>query len=82
MKLGISMTLPHDSPENWAEKHRAEGLEAVVFPCDYKTPVKIIDRYVSAAADAGLCIAEVGAWSNPMSPDKIKRQNSITLCQR
>ena len=36
MNLGIAMTLPHSSPEEWARKHKEMGLSAVVFPLDYK----------------------------------------------
>ena len=69
MKLGISFTFPHSSPEEWAEKHLAAGLSAVVFPCGYDAPVAKIDGYKKAADAAGLLIAEVGTWSNPLSPN-------------
>lgn len=80
MKLGIGTTLPHTSPEEWAEKHCALGLKAVVFPCSYTEKTELIDAYVSAAKAAGLCIAEVGAWSNPISPDSIKRAEATAHC--
>ncbi len=35
MQLGIAMTFAHRSPKEWAEKHRAAGPSAVVFPLDY-----------------------------------------------
>ena len=36
MYLGISSSLQHGSPEEWAAKHKALGLECVNFPvtCD------------------------------------------------
>jgi hypothetical protein len=63
MKLAISMNFPHTSPEEWATLHRNAGLEAVTFPCDHTAPVSLIDRYVAAAKDASLRIAEVGAFN-------------------
>lgn len=82
MKLGISAQLPHGSPEEWAQKHRDAGLEAVVFPVGYTAPVRTIDAYKAAADAAGLCIAEVGAWSNPLSPDPVKRAEAMEKCVR
>ena len=34
MYLGVSSSLSHTSPEDWAAKHRALGLKTVVFPLD------------------------------------------------
>ena len=82
MKLGISTTLPHDCPEEWARLHRELGLEAVVFPRDGTAPVSEIDAYKRAADDAGLCIAEVGAWCNPLAPDPAVREENIRKCIR
>lgn len=82
MKLGISYVLPHSSPEEWAEKNRELGLESVVFPCSYSDPTSRIDAYIRAAADANLCIAEVGAWSNPLSPDSNKAREAFNHCCR
>jgi sugar phosphate isomerase/epimerase len=40
-----------------------------------------VDAYARAARKAGLLIAEVGAWSNPMSPDPAQRQSAIDNCR-
>ena len=32
MKLGIAKALVHNTAKEWAEKHSALGLSAVVFP--------------------------------------------------
>ncbi len=81
MKLGISMSFPHISPEEWAEKHVAAGLGAVVFPCGHTEKTAVIDRYVKAARDYGLTIAEVGCWSNPNSPDTAAARAALQLCK-
>lgn len=82
MKLGISMQLPHETPTEWAQKHRALGLESVVFPCDYHAPIARIDAYAAAAREAGLVIAEVGAWCNPLDARTEVRENSRLHCIR
>ena len=82
MRLGIAASLPHTSPEEWAILHRNAGLGAVVFPLGWDSPVSMIDRYAEAARAAGLTIAEVGIWNNPMDPDPAKRAANRTRCLR
>lgn len=67
MRLGISHVLSHETPEQWAQDLRALGLSAAVFPVEYAAGDAQIAAYADAARGAGLCIAEVGAWSNPLS---------------
>ncbi len=81
MRLGISMSFPHRSPEEWAEKHRAAGLLSVVFPCSHTDDTATIDRYVQAAAAYDLTIAEVGCWSNPNAPDEKTAKAALQLCK-
>ena len=82
MKLGIAMTLPHETAEEWAEKHRQFGCESIVFPCSSSDSDKRIEEYKKAAADYGLTIAEVGSWCNPMDNDKVKAKENIEYCKR
>lgn len=82
MKLGIAIQLSHTSPEEWAQKHRAHGLSAVVFPLDYTADQKLIDAYAQAAREYGLVIAEVGAWCNPIAADPALRAKNINFCLR
>jgi len=82
MLLGIAMTLPHKSPEEWAQAHHAMGLSAVVFPLDYRADTATIDSYVTAAKRFGLRIAEVGAWCNVLSSDPTVRRDARTRCIR
>ena len=81
MRLGISFTLPHTSPEEWAEKHAQLGCRAVVFPLDSSADDAQIDAYAAAAKSHDLLIAEVGAWSNPMDPDPEKSRAAIEHCK-
>ena len=74
MILGISSPLKHGSPREWAAKHRALGLEAVVFPVDHMAGEEVAMAYKAAADDAGLSIAEVGVWRNTLAADPAERR--------
>ena len=54
MILGISSPLRHRSPREWAAKHKALGLEAVVFPVDHLAGEEAVMAYEAAADEAGL----------------------------
>ena len=77
MYLGISSSLEHKSPEDWAAKHSALGLKAVVFPVDYLAGDDVIQAYKDAADAARLTIAEVGIWRNTLAADLQERQHWI-----
>ncbi len=78
MRYGAQVFNFH-SPEEWIAAHRDKGYGAAYFPWSYKDDSSLIDEYAAAAQEAGLVIAEVGAWSNPISPDKSERDRSIEL---
>ena len=54
MYLGISSSLQHGSPEEWAAKHKALGLECVNFPVTCDDGADTIMAYKQAADEAGL----------------------------
>lgn len=66
------------SPEEWVAAHQAAGYRAAYWP---GVPEADERAYAQAAQAADLVIAEVGAWSNPLSPDPKKRREALTLCQ-
>lgn len=74
MYLGISSSLEHGSPEEWARKHKALGLQTVVFPVSCLDGEETISAYKQAADEAGLTIAEVGIWRNTLAADPEERQ--------
>ena len=77
MYLGVSSSLSHTTPENWAEKHKSLGLKSVVFPVDFTAGKEKITAYKDAAVRADLVIAEVGIWKNTLSADPVERKNMI-----
>ena len=74
MYLGISSSLEHSSPFEWAEKQRALGLRSVVFPVDYTAGEETVEAYRKSAEKAGLVIAEVGVWRNTLAGDPSERE--------
>ena len=77
MYLGISSSLEHGSPEEWAAKHKALGLKTVVFPVSCLDAEETILAYKKAADDACLTIAEVGVWRNTLAADPDERERWI-----
>ena len=80
MRLGTSSPLAHTSPKDWANTQTALGMRAVVFPVQSNEPKEKIDAYKEAADEAGLMIAEVGIWRNPLASDKNERKKNIDYC--
>ena len=77
MYLGISSSLAHTTPQDWATKHKALGLKTVNFPVDYTAGEENYMAYKAAADEAGLTIAEVGIWRNTLAADPAERQQWI-----
>ena len=80
MRLGMNYELKSASPVKWAEELKALGVRATSFPLDYHADFKTIDAYKQAAEDYDIMIAEVGAWSNPLSPDKKEAKRALEKC--
>lgn len=80
--LGISSSLEHGSPGEWAMKHKALGLETVVFPVSCEEDDDTIMAYKKAADEAGLTIAEVGVWRNTLAADLRERKKWIDYAVR
>lgn len=76
MLIGISSSLQHDSPAQWAEQMVELGCRSVVFPVDYTASEHTINSYVEAAKAFQLEIAEVGIWRNPLASDAKERQEA------
>lgn len=82
MILGLSCPLQHNSPQEWAMKHRALGCKAVVFPVDCNADSKLIAEYKDAAVNEDLTIAEVGIWKNVLAADKEERLDAVNYAVR
>ena len=80
MRIGIGHTLPHSSPEQWADELTEMGFRAASFPAHYTAPASLIDAYVQAAKARDILIAEVGVWANPFSTNADERARAREAC--
>ncbi len=77
MRLGGPVFESYATPEEWAASARRLGYRAVYCPLGVDADDATIMSYRQAAFEADLVIAEVGAWSNPLSPDEGVRNQAL-----
>ncbi len=84
MRLGGPIFSEKMDPEHWVNAVKAAGYRAAYCPAagNGAASQEEIRAYAAAAARADIVIAEVGAWSNPLSPDDETRRKAVELCQR
>ena len=61
---------------------QGHGFRAAYWPLDDDADADTVGAYADAAAAAGIVIAEIGAWSNPISPDEPTRAAALERCKR
>jgi sugar phosphate isomerase/epimerase len=81
MRLGGPPFGDCSDPDRWVAALRKHGYSAAYCPVKEGTDERQVRAYADAAAKAGIVIAEVGAWSNPMSSDKPTRQAALEKCR-
>ena len=81
MRLGGPLFEKYDSPEKWVACMRAAGYRAAYCPVKDGAGDDEIKAYADAAKKADIVIAEVGAWSNPLSPDDVTRKAAVEKCK-
>ncbi len=81
MRIGASVDKRKTAAE-WARANVEYGYGACVFPVSWDAGDGVINDYTHAANDAGIVIAEVGAWSKPLDPNNEKRRAAIDLNKR
>lgn len=82
MRLGGPIFAECADPGQWAAAVRAAGYTAAFCPVGPEASDDVVRAYAEAARAADIVIAEVGAWSNPLSPDEATRRAAIEHCQR
>ncbi len=82
MRLGGPLFGDCSSPELWVKAVRDAGYTAAYCPVADSANDETVSEYFHAACEADIIIAEVGAWSNPMSPDEATRNQALDLCKR
>lgn len=82
MRLGGPIFEKFSDPEGWVAALKRLGYAAAGCPARHDQADEVIASYVQAAAEADIVIAEVGAWSNPLSDDPKTRDEALALCKR
>jgi sugar phosphate isomerase/epimerase len=82
IRLGGPIFEKADDPYSWVAALRRLNYSTTFCPAGPATPPDVIAAYRRAAERADIVIAEVGAWSNPISPNPEERSKAIANCQR
>ena len=69
-----------DDPTAWVKAHKEWGYSAAYCPVDADASTDLIKAFETEANKSNLIIAEVGAWSNPISPNDKERKESFEHC--
>ncbi|MEZ0298721.1 MAG: sugar phosphate isomerase/epimerase family protein [Candidatus Methylacidiphilales bacterium] len=86
MRLGGPLFDWNGNCDEWIAAARRENYTAVYSPFAYsaeKAPPtdSELEPFIKAAAKAGIVIAEVGAWSNPLDADSKKARAALDKCR-
>lgn len=80
MRLGGPVSISYDNPEAWWAAVKSAGYHACLCPLAPAAIDAETHAFQRAAEQAGVVIAGVGAWSNPLSPDDTERQQALECC--
>jgi sugar phosphate isomerase/epimerase len=81
LRLGGPVFDKTDSPQEWIVALQKLGYRAAYCPLSPNAPDDTVAAYEKAARAADILIAEVGAWSNPISPDDAQRRKALEKCR-
>ncbi len=81
MTFGGPLFEHYDGPDQWIAALRRKGYTAAYCPVGPEAPDDVVRAYETAARDAGIVIAETGAWSNPLARDDAERQAALAKCR-
>ena len=80
MRLGGPTFTKSADPEAWVKEIAALDYRAAYCPVPLDADDATIRAFARAAARADIVIAEVGAWSNPLSRDEKTRREALAKC--
>jgi sugar phosphate isomerase/epimerase len=80
IRLGGPLHGKYESPEEWIKLLQKNNYRAAYCPIGIDSTREEIQAYAHAAAKADIIISEVGAWSNPISPDSKTASDAFEKC--
>ena len=81
LRLGGPTFEKYDGPDEWVRVLRKLAYRAAYCPVNAEASDAVVKAYERAAKKADIVIAEVGAWSNPISPDDKARREAQQKCR-
>ncbi len=81
MRLGGQVFGDCSNPEGWVRALKKLGYSAARVPLKSSASDDEINAHRQAAEAGDVLIAEVGAWSNPLSTDEETRLKALSHCQ-
>jgi len=81
MRFGAPLSEEYPDPDSWIGALKAHGYTAAYCPVDSRADEATIRAYADAASNADIVIAEIGAWSNPLSSEPETRRAALAHCQ-
>ena len=83
LRLGGPVFEPtHSDPDQWVRALKLLGYSAAYCPVGPEASDARVKAYTKAAAQANIIIAEVGAWSNPLSSNTQERKTALEKCRK
>jgi sugar phosphate isomerase/epimerase len=82
VRLGGPIFTSTVDPDEWARAVQAWGYRAMSCPVGPEASDDVVRAYERAAQQADILISEVGAWSNPLSPDETTRCAAMEKCKQ
>lgn len=80
MRFGAPIFDEYKNAEEWALIHKEYSYNAAYCPIGADC-LDLKDAYITAAKNHDIIIAEVGAWSNPISLNVDERKKAIAHCK-
>ena len=78
MRLGGPVFRWEDDPELFARRHQEKGYQAATCPKFLKAgDTALNQKFLQEMEKRDIIVAEVGAWSNPLSPDRKEAEKNI-----
>jgi sugar phosphate isomerase/epimerase len=80
IRLGAPLFDKYTNAEEWISLLKKNGYTAAYCPVSPGASLAVVEEYRTAAAKNDIIIAEVGAWSNPISPDEAMAKAALQKC--
>lgn len=80
VRLGGPVFVSYEDPAQWIAALKKNSYRAAYCPLEPGSDSKLISAYKIAARENDIIISEVGAWSNPISPNDVEASAAIEKC--